>query len=71
MSPVSVLLERVRMKLAGLVALFGRHLRLRSDRAERDLGVSWTPYAKTLPKVAEWWMATGHPVRHAAPLATR
>lgn len=55
----------------GLVALFGRHLRLRSDRAERELGVSWTPYAKTLPKVAEWWMATGHPVRHAAPLATR
>lgn len=55
----------------GLVALFGRHLRLRSERAERDLGVSWTPYAKTLPKVAEWWMATGHPVRHGAPLATR
>ena len=55
----------------GLLALFGRHLRLRSERAEQELGVSWTPYAKTLPKVAEWWTSTGHPLRHAAPVAAR
>jgi nucleoside-diphosphate-sugar epimerase len=55
----------------GLLALFGRHLRLRSERAEAALGLTWTPYAKTLPTVAEWWMSTRHPVRHAPPLATR
>jgi nucleoside-diphosphate-sugar epimerase len=36
----------------GLLGVFERHLHLRSDRAERELGIAWTPYAKVLDQSA-------------------
>ena len=53
----------------GLLPLFGRQLRLRSDRAERELGVRWTPYAQGLAEAVQWWgVPRRHPARRA-PLA--
>jgi nucleoside-diphosphate-sugar epimerase len=40
----------------GLLGVFERHLRLRSERAERDLGLSWTPYSEVLTRSAAWFV---------------
>lgn len=42
----------------GLLGVFERHLRLRSERAERELGLSWTPYAEALAASAAWFLAS-------------
>jgi nucleoside-diphosphate-sugar epimerase len=54
----------------GLVSLFGRQLRLRSDRAEQDLGVRWTPYAKGLAEAVQWWVPKRPVAGERVPLAT-
>ena len=57
----------------GLLPLFGRQLRLRSDRAERELGLRWTPYAKALAESVQWWKSSRQaaaPKAPRAPLAT-
>jgi nucleoside-diphosphate-sugar epimerase len=54
----------------GLLSLFGRQLRLRTERAERELGmVSWTSYAKGLEQAVQWWTATRRPAGEEAQLA--
>ena len=53
----------------GLLSLFGRQLRLRSERAEEDLGVRWTPYAKGLAEAVQWWVPTRPVAGEQAPLA--
>jgi hypothetical protein len=53
----------------GLLALFGRQLRLRSERAEQGLGLRWTPYAQGLEQAARWWIAARGPAGHEAQLA--
>lgn len=55
----------------GLLALFGRQLRLRSERAERELGVCWTPYAKGLAEAVQWWTAARPSGAYRAQLAAR
>jgi nucleoside-diphosphate-sugar epimerase len=42
----------------GLPALFERHLHLRSELAERELGLQWTPYERVLAESAAWFNAT-------------
>jgi nucleoside-diphosphate-sugar epimerase len=44
----------------GLLGVFERHLHLRSELAERELGVAWTPYERVLRESAAWFSAT-HP----------
>lgn len=39
-----------------LLGLWERHLRLASDRAERELGLQWTPYAVGLQQSAAWFL---------------
>jgi nucleoside-diphosphate-sugar epimerase len=41
----------------GLLGVFERHLHLRSDLAERELGIRWTPYAQVLQQSAAWFLA--------------
>lgn len=40
-----------------LPGLWERHLQLDSSRAERELGLQWTPYALGLQQAAGWWLA--------------
>jgi hypothetical protein len=44
----------------GLLGVFERQLHLRSDLAQRDLGIAWTPYEQVLRESAAWFKAT-HP----------
>jgi hypothetical protein len=39
-----------------LLGLWERHLRLDSSRAERELGLQWTPYASALQQAASWFL---------------
>ena len=55
----------------GLLSLFGRQLRLRSSRAEEELGVCWTSYPKGLAEAAQWWETARPIAAHGAPLAAR
>ena len=55
----------------GLLALFGRQLRLCSARAEEELGVRWTPYSKALAEAVQWWVKAHPAPRHGASLAAR
>jgi nucleoside-diphosphate-sugar epimerase len=60
--------ERIAMRLAGharavpvplppnLLGLWERHLFLDSGRAERELGLQWTPYAAALQQSAAWFL---------------
>lgn len=41
----------------GLLGVFERHLHLRSDRAERELQLQWTPYEDVLQRSAAWFVA--------------
>lgn len=43
-----------------LLGVFERHLHLRSELAQRDLGVAWTPYERVLRESAEWFVSA-HP----------
>jgi hypothetical protein len=54
-----------------LLALFGRQLRLRSERAETELGVRWTSYAKGLAEAVQWWTSVRPSAANAVPLAAR
>jgi nucleoside-diphosphate-sugar epimerase len=49
----------------GLLGVFERHLHLRSDRAERELGLVWTPYPRMLRESAAWFNS-GFPLPHRA-----
>ena len=40
----------------GLLGLWERHLQLDSSRAERELGLQWTPYALTLQQSVAWFL---------------
>ena len=42
----------------GLPGLFERQLHLRSELAERELGLKWTPYERVLAESAAWFNAT-------------
>lgn len=42
----------------GLPGVFERQLHLRAELAARELGVAWTPYARTLQESAAWFNAT-------------
>jgi nucleoside-diphosphate-sugar epimerase len=39
----------------GLLGVFERHLHLRGELAERELGLQWTPYARVLAQGAAWF----------------
>jgi nucleoside-diphosphate-sugar epimerase len=39
-----------------LLGLWERHLQLDSTRAERELGLAWTPYASALQQSAAWFL---------------
>lgn len=39
-----------------LLGLWERHLQLDSRRAERELGLQWTPYPAALQQSAAWWV---------------
>jgi hypothetical protein len=39
-----------------LLGLWERHLRLDGSRAERELGLRWTPYAEALQQSAAWFL---------------
>jgi nucleoside-diphosphate-sugar epimerase len=41
----------------GLPGVFERHLHLRCERAERELGLRWTPYEQVLAQSAAWFVA--------------
>jgi nucleoside-diphosphate-sugar epimerase len=47
----------------GLLGVFERHLHLRSELAERELGLRWTPYRQVLQQAAQWFGAA-----HATPV---
>jgi nucleoside-diphosphate-sugar epimerase len=40
----------------GLVGLWHRQLRLKSEPAQRDLGIRWTPYGEGLQQSARWYL---------------
>jgi nucleoside-diphosphate-sugar epimerase len=42
----------------GLPGVFERHLRLRSELAERELGLQWRPYERVLAESAAWFNGT-------------
>jgi len=42
----------------GLLGVFERHLHLRSELAERELGLRWTPYEQILKQSAAWFVAS-------------
>jgi nucleoside-diphosphate-sugar epimerase len=39
----------------GLAGVFERQLHLRSELAERELGIAWTPYERVLAESAQWF----------------
>jgi nucleoside-diphosphate-sugar epimerase len=45
-----------------LIGVFGRHLHLRSELAQRELGIDWTPYERVLRESADWFLAA-HPLQ--------
>jgi nucleoside-diphosphate-sugar epimerase len=42
----------------GLLGVFERQLHLRSDLAQSELGIEWTPYPRLLRDSAAWFLAT-------------
>jgi nucleoside-diphosphate-sugar epimerase len=50
----------------GLLGVFERHLHLRGERAQHELGLRWTPYDEVLPAAAAWFMSTYAPTADAA-----
>ena len=46
----------------GLLGLWQRHLQLKSDPAQRDLDLQWTPYDQGLRQSADWYL---HAQSHA------
>jgi nucleoside-diphosphate-sugar epimerase len=42
-----------------LLGLWERHLQLDASRAERELGLRWTPYASALQQAAAWFLRPG------------
>jgi len=48
----------------GLLGVFERHVHLRSERAEQELGLRWTPYDEVLRSAAGWFVSAHS--RHAA-----
>ncbi|GAB2584894.1 NAD-dependent epimerase/dehydratase family protein [Ramlibacter solisilvae] len=46
----------------GLLGVFERQLHLRSERAQQELGLRWTPYEELLQSAAEWFLSA-HPRR--------
>jgi nucleoside-diphosphate-sugar epimerase len=44
----------------GLLGVFERHLHLRGELAQRELGIAWTPYERTLRECAAWFRVA-HP----------
>ena len=49
-----------------LLGLWQRHLRLDCVRAERELGVRWTPYATGLKESTAWWLGRRESQRSGA-----
>jgi hypothetical protein len=48
----------------GLLGVFERQLHLRSELAQRELGIEWTPYQRVLHDSAAWFTAAHR--RHGA-----
>lgn len=44
----------------GLLGLWKRHLRLESQKAQRDLDLGWTPYRDALQQSVQWYLQTEH-----------
>lgn len=44
----------------GLLGVFERHLHLRGELAQRELGIEWSPYERVLRESAAWFIAA-HP----------
>jgi nucleoside-diphosphate-sugar epimerase len=45
----------------GLLGVFERHLHLRGELAQRDLGIAYTPYRQVLHESADWFLANRAP----------
>lgn len=43
----------------GLLGVFERHLHLRGELAQRELGIAYTPYERVLRESAAWFLAQG------------
>jgi nucleoside-diphosphate-sugar epimerase len=41
----------------GLLSVFERHLHLRGERAQHELGLRWTPYEEVLQASAAWFLS--------------
>jgi len=51
----------------GLLGVFERQLHLRSELAQRELGLEWTPYPRVLNDSAAWFAAAHRPGGACAP----
>jgi nucleoside-diphosphate-sugar epimerase len=54
-----------------LLGLWERHLQLDSSRAERELGLEWTPYPVALQQAAAWWLGRRRGVLAEAAVSLR
>lgn len=52
----------------GLLGLWQRHLKLDAGAATRELGMSWTPYAKAVQQCARGWLETREGIAWQAPV---
>jgi nucleoside-diphosphate-sugar epimerase len=55
----------------GLLGVFERHLHLRSELAQRELGIEWTPYERVLQASAAWFTASSTASRSTPPSISR
>jgi nucleoside-diphosphate-sugar epimerase len=55
----------------GLLGVFERQLHLRSERAQHELALRWTPYEEVLSAAAAWFMSAYAPTAEAAQRAAQ